>query len=257
MKRLVDHAEAAQPALEGIKTIVDGGGPMYVADIRRALAVMGPRFAQIYGQGETPMTITAASKAVVADSSHARYLERLASVGRAQRAVQVRVSDADGRALPAGEVGEVCVRGATVMQGYWNDPEASAKALRGGWLWTGDLGSFDDEGFLTLRDRSKDLIISGGSNIYPREVEEALLTHPGVAEVAVVGRPDAQWGECVVAFVVAHGATPGVEALDRHCVERIARFKRPKEYRFVAELPKNNYGKVLKTELRAQLEREG
>ena len=255
VKRLVDHAEAVHPALEGIKTIVYGGGPMYVADIRRALGVMGPRFAQIYGQGESPMTITAASKAVIADSSHPRHLERLASVGRAQRVVEVKVRDLEGRELPAGEVGEVCVRGATVMQGYWNDPKASARALRGGWLWTGDLASFDDEGFLTLRDRSKDLIISGGSNIYPREVEEALLSHPGVAEVSVVGRPDDEWGEAVVAFVVARGSAPDVEALDRHCLARIARFKRPKEYRFVDELPKNNYGKVLKTELRLRLER--
>ncbi len=255
VKRLVDHAEAAHPALDGIKTIVYGGGPMYVADIRRALAAMGPRFAQIYGQGESPMTITAASKAVVADASHPRYLERLASVGSPQRAVRVQVRDEQGIELAVGEVGEVCVRGATVMKGYWNDPGASARALRDGWLWTGDLASFDSEGFLTLRDRSKDLIISGGSNIYPREVEETLLTHPGVAEVAVVGRPDAQWGESVVAFVVARGAAPDAQALDAHCLERIARFKRPKEYRFVAELPKNNYGKVLKTELRSRLER--
>jgi long-chain acyl-CoA synthetase len=216
--------------------------------------VMGPCFAQIYGQGETPMTITAAPKEVIADASHPRYLEHLASVGRPQRLVEVQVNDDGGRALPAGEVGEVCVRGPTVMRGYWNDPEASAKALRSGWLWTGDLGEFDAEGFLTLRDRSKDLIISGGSNIYPREVEEVLLAHPGVAEVSVIGRADPEWGETVVAFVVARGAVPGADALDRHCLERIARFKRPKEYRFVTELPKNNYGKVLKTQLRSWLE---
>ena len=254
VKRLVDHAEATGCGSEGIKTIVYGGGPMYVADIRRALAVMGPRFAQIYGQGESPMTITAATKAVIADSSQPRYLERLASVGRAQRAVEVRVNDGDGRVLPAGEVGEVGVRGPTVMKGYWNDPDASGKALRGGWLWTGDLGNFDDEGFLTLRDRSKDLIISGGSNIYPREVEEVLLGHPAVAEVSVVGAPDPEWGEVVVAFVVARGAYPDVAELDRHCLAHIARFKRPKIYRFVEELPKNSYGKVLKTALREALQ---
>ncbi len=161
-----------------------------------------------------------------------------------------------GRDLPAGEVGEICVRGAAVMAGYWENPDATAKSLRDGWLWTGDLGAFDAEGFLTLKDRSKDLIISGGSNIYPREVEEALLTHPGVAEVSVIGRPDAEWGEAVVAFVVARGEEPAAAELDAHCLRSIARFKRPKEYRFVAELPKNNYGKVLKTELRARLARE-
>jgi len=154
-----------------------------------------------------------------------------------------------------GEVGEVCVRGAVVMSGYWGDPQASAKSLRDGWLWTGDLGALDEEGFLALKDRSKDLIISGGSNIYPREVEEALLTHPGVAEVSVVGRPDPEWGESVVAFVVAGEARPSPVELDAHCLATIARFKRPREYRFVDALPKNNYGKVLKTELRARLEK--
>jgi long-chain acyl-CoA synthetase len=250
VKRLVDHAEAAGPDLSGLKTIVYGGGPMYVADIRRALAVMGRRFVQIYGQGESPMTITALSRYHLSDATHPRYEQRIASVGVAQSAVEVKVRDQSGRALGAGEVGEVCVRGEVVMSGYWGDPEASARALREGWLWTGDIGVFDEDGFLTLKDRSRDLIISGGSNIYPREVEEALLLHPAVAEVAVVGRPDAEWGETVVAFIVAREAPPSSEDLDRVCLERIARFKRPKEYRFVAALPKNNYGKVLKTELR-------
>ena len=137
------------------------------------------------------------------------------------------------------------------MQGYWNNPPATREALRSGWLYTGDLGSLDARGYLTLRDRSKDVVISGGSNIYPREVEEALLTHPAVAEVCVVGQQDREWGEVVVAFVVAPAGVT-VEELDRHCLERIARFKRPKRYRFVDALPKNSYGKVLKRELRQQ-----
>jgi long-chain acyl-CoA synthetase len=140
------------------------------------------------------------------------------------------------------------------MAGYWNRPEANAETLRGGWLHTGDVGVLDAEGFLTLKDRSKDLIISGGANIYPREVEEVLLRHPGVAEVAVVGRPHPDWGEEVVAFVVARPGTAVEEAaLDRLCLEEIARFKRPKLYRFVAELPKNNYGKVVKSTLRQRI----
>ncbi|HOZ94898.1 MAG TPA: AMP-binding protein, partial [Ottowia sp.] len=164
------------------------------------------------------------------------------------------VSDAEGHDLPVGEVGEVLIRGDSVMAGYWGNPEATAAALRDGWLFTGDMGALDADGYLTLKDRSKDLIISGGSNIYPREVEEALLTAPGVAEVAVVGEPDPQWGENVVAFVVAQpGNEPSQETLDTHCLARIARFKRPKRYVFVPELPKNNYGKVLKTELRRWL----
>ena len=158
-----------------------------------------------------------------------------------------------GQPLPAGETGEVVVRGDTVMPGYWNNPNATAQTLRDGWLYTGDMGALDADGFLTLKDRSKDVIISGGSNIYPREVEEVLLLHPRVREVAVVGQRDAEWGEVVVAFLVAGegGAVPEAE-LDALCLEHIARFKRPKEYRWVAALPKNSYGKVMKTELRAK-----
>jgi long-chain acyl-CoA synthetase len=258
VKRLVDHAEAAgltpADAAAAFKTIVYGGAPMYLADIRRALQVMGPRFVQIYGQGETPMVATALSREHIADTAHPRHLERLGSVGVTQTPVLVRVADEAGRELPPGETGEVLVRGDTVMAGYWRNPEATAAALREGWLWTGDVGSLDADGFLTLKDRSKDLLISGGSNIYPREVEEVLLTAPGVAEAAVVGAPDPEWGEVVVAFVVVQeGASPTEASLDAHCLEHIARFKRPKRYVFVESLPKNNYGKVLKTELRARL----
>jgi fatty-acyl-CoA synthase len=136
-----------------------------------------------------------------------------------------------------------------VMSGYWNNPDATRKTLKNGWLHTGDMGSFDVRGYLTLRDRSKDVVISGGSNIYPREVEEVLLEHPGVSEAAVVGAPDPDWGEIVVAFIV--GAVDPAE-LDSHLLQRIARFKRPKRYEFIDELPKNSYGKVLKRELRAR-----
>ncbi|MDO9506554.1 MAG: AMP-binding protein [Hydrogenophaga sp.] len=258
VKRLVDHAEqqgiGPDASARAFKTIVYGGAPMYAADMARALRVMGPRFVQIYGQGETPMVGTALSRQQLADTSHPRWAERMASVGVAQTPVQVRVADAEGRSLPTGEVGEVLVKGDSVMAGYWNNPEASSAAVRDGWLFTGDVGCLDADGFLTLKDRSKDLIISGGSNIYPREVEEVLLTAPGVAEVAVVGVPDAEWGESVVAFVVmAPGLQTTTEALDQHCLAQMARFKRPKRYEIVTELPKNNYGKVLKTELRQRL----
>jgi long-chain acyl-CoA synthetase len=257
VKRLVDHARHAQPPLDGIKTIVYGGGPMYLADIQDALAVMGQRFAQIYGQGESPMTITALGKRHLADTSHPRYLQRISSVGVAQAVVEVRIADEADRPLPANEPGEVLVRGDAVMKGYWRNPEATAAALRNGWLHTGDVGALDEDGFLTLMDRSKDLIISGGSNIYPREVEEALLRHPGVHEVSVVGRPHPEWGEEVVAFVVRRaGAAASPEELDALCLDSIARFKRPRAYRFVERLPKNNYGKVLKTELREALRAE-
>ena len=258
VKRLVDYAEQAglapEDAAGSFKTIVYGGAPMYVADIERALRVMGPRFVQIYGQGETPMVATALSRRHLGDVAHPRYAERIASVGVAQTPVQVRIAGAQGQDLPPGEIGEVLVKGDSVMAGYWRNEQATAGALRDGWLYTGDVGCLDGDGFLTLKDRSKDLIISGGSNIYPREVEEALLTAPGVAEAAVVGAPDPEWGEVVVAFVVPRtGAEVTAGALDAHCLDRIARFKRPKRYVLLDQLPKNNYGKVLKTELRARL----
>ena len=140
------------------------------------------------------------------------------------------------------------------MHGYWRNDTATSDALRDGWLWTGDMGALDEDGFLTLKDRSKDVIISGGTNIYPREVEEALLTHPAVAEASVIGEPDPEWGENVVAVVVLEAdAGADATALDAHCQDRIARFKRPKRYLFVSALPKNAYGKVLKTELRRMI----
>lgn len=255
IKRLVDDPAIAGGDLTNLKTIIYGGAPMYLADLEAALAVFGSRLAQIYGQGETPMTITGLSKADHADHDHPRWRDRLQSVGTARTDVEVRIVDEADRELPVGEIGEIVVRGDVVMAGYWNQPEASAESLRGGWLHTGDVGSFDDDGYLTLRDRSKDLIISGGMNIYPREVEEALLLNPGVAAVSVVGRPDAEWGEAVVAFVVAAdaAASPTTGELDQTCLDHIARFKRPKEYRFVDSLPTNNYGKVLKRELRDRL----
>jgi long-chain acyl-CoA synthetase len=258
VRRLVDSPAAATADTRNLKTIVYGGAPMYVADCKRALAVLGNKLAQIYGQGESPMTITALNKARHAETGHPRYEHRLASVGTAHAVVEVAVADPDDRLLPSGEAGEVLVRGDSVMTGYWRDPEASARTLRGGWLHTGDVGVLDEDGFLTLKDRSKDLIISGGANIYPREVEEVLLREPGVAEVSVVGEPDPDWGENVVAFIVPVGDTAIEPAsLDALCLDHLARFKRPRRYVFIDSLPKNNYGKVLKTELRAQLTVKG
>ncbi|MFZ4719715.1 MAG: AMP-binding protein [Ilumatobacteraceae bacterium] len=258
VKRLAADPDTATADLSRLKTIIYGGAPMYLADLEEALGVFGPRLAQIYGQGETPMTITALSKAHHADTTHPRWRERMQSVGTTRTDVEVLVVDEDGNPLPVDEAGEVLVRGDVVMAGYWNQPEATAETLRGGWLHTGDVGSFDADGYLTLRDRSKDLIISGGMNIYPREVEEVLLHHPAVRAVSVVGRPDPEWGEAVIAFVVAAEgqAPPSAAELDRACLDQIARFKRPKEYRFVEALPTNNYGKVLKRELREQLRAE-
>ena len=249
VKRLLDHSRDEDTA--NLKTLIYGGGPMYAEDCRTGLERFGPKLSQLYGQGESPMTITALNAALHAASDHPRWLERLASVGVPQSVVEVRVADKDDRPLLPGELGEILVRGDSVMSGYWGDREATAETLRDGWLHTGDLGVFDEDGFLTLKDRSKDVIISGGANIYPREVEEVLLRHPLVAEVSVIGRSDREWGEAVVAFVVPQaGRTVEPAELDEFCLQHLARFKRPRDYRVTDKIPKNNYGKALKTALR-------
>jgi long-chain acyl-CoA synthetase len=250
VKRLTDGARALGRSGVGLRTIVYAGGPMYTADIIDAVDHFGPVFVQIYGQGECPMGITALPRACVADREHPNWRGRLGSVGRAQSAVEVWIGDTEGRPVADGVAGEIMVRGQTVMPGYWNNPGATEATLKDGWLMTGDVGMMDAEGFVTLQDRSKDVIITGGSNVYPREVEEVLLEHAGIIEASVIGRAHADWGEEVVAFIV--GQVPEAE-LDALCLSRIARFKRPKSYIRVESLPKNNYGKVLKTELRALL----
>jgi fatty-acyl-CoA synthase len=243
VQRLV-HTGRSCP--RNLKTVVYGGGPMYVDSLKKAMAAFGPIFVQLYGQGEAPMTITGLRRADHLDADDAI----LGSVGYARSGVDVAVLATDGTPAPIGDIGEIVCRGDVVMSGYWKNPDATTATLKDGWLHTGDMGSFDANGFLTLRDRSKDVVISGGSNIYPREVEEVLIEHPGVAEACVVGAPDEEWGEVVVAFIV--GSASAAE-LDAHLLERIARFKRPKRYEFIDEIPKNSYGKVLKRELRERL----
>ncbi|MDT5088989.1 MAG: fatty-acyl-CoA synthase [Mycobacterium sp.] len=237
--------ETGRPRPVQLRTIIYGGGPMYVDGIKKALAAFGPVFAQIYGQGESPMTITGLRRADHETADDAI----LGSVGYQRSGTEVAVLRDDGTSAPVGEIGEIVCRGDVVMAGYWGNPAATAETLRDGWLRTGDMGSFDTGGYLTLHDRSKDVVISGGSNIYPREVEEALLEHPEVSEACVVGAPDQEWGEIVVAFIVG---TADLADLDAHLLARIARFKRPKRYLVVDALPKNSYGKVLKKDLRQQ-----
>jgi long-chain acyl-CoA synthetase len=247
LKRLTLAAEAADADTANLRTFVYGGGPAYVEDLRAALATFGAKLVQIFGQGETPMTITALARDDHRD-------EVLHTCGIARTLVDVRVVDDDDREVPPGELGEIVTRSDCVMREYWANPQASAEALRGGWLHTGDLGSMDERGYLTLKDRAKDLVISGGSNIYPREIEEVILRHAQVLEVSVIGRPHPDWGEEPVAFVVPRpGLTVEAAELDRLCLDSIARYKRPRAYYFVDSLPKNNYGKVLKTALRERV----
>lgn len=249
--RLINTPNIREADLSNLKTVIYGGAPMYLEDVKRALDILGPKLVEIYGQGEAPMTITGLPKHIYTDTSHPRWEHRIGSTGFPRTDVEVRVVDDDGTPVPTGETGEVICRGDVVMVGYWNNPEATASSLRDRWLWTGDVGAFDEDGFLTLKDRSKDVIISGGTNIYPREVEEVLLRHPAVLECAVIGKPHKDWGEEVIAFLRLHpGQAVEDTELDALCLDNIARFKRPKAYHRLDDLPKNNYGKILKTELR-------
>ena len=255
VKRLIEHGSVSELRPEALRLISYGGAPMYVADLKRALDLLGNKLDAALWPGREPddhhpsQPRDARSTAAIR-AGNSGWPRR----GRPDSCVDVKVVDDEGGKLPVGEVGEIIVKGDTVMSGYWNNPEATARSLRDGWLWTGDVGAFDEEGLLTLKDRSKDMIISGGSNIYPREIEDVLNLHPAVAECSVVGRPHPEWGEEVVAFVVArHGAPLTPAELDQLCLDNIARFKRPKDYKFIEALPKNNYGKILKTELRKLL----
>jgi len=251
LRRLAAHPAARELDRERLGTILVGAAPVLPSDLRDGVDAFGPCLWNGYGQGESPCTITANGKAAIGAAVDAGDEDALRSVGVARVGMRVRVVDGDDRELGRGEVGEVVADGPTVMAGYLDLPEATAEALRGGWLHTGDVGSFDEHGRLTLVDRAKDVVITGGYNVYPREVEDVLHADPAVAEAAVVGLPDAEWGERVVAFVVpVSGAEVDEQELDRRCLEAIARHKRPKEYRIVEELPRNAAGKILKKQLR-------
>jgi acyl-CoA synthetase (AMP-forming)/AMP-acid ligase II len=246
VRLLLDIAASGGRDLRSLRSIVYGGGPMYAEDLRRAQATFGMILTQIYGLGESPMTVT-----YLPASMPAREAEELASVGTAHPNVELRLLDEMGVDVPTGTMGEVCVRSAVVMHGYWNDAEATGEVLKDGWLHTGDVGRLDEAGYLYLLDRKKDLIVSGGSNIYPREVEEVLVTYPGVASVAVIGVPDRHWGESVHAVVVPDpGVSLTAAELIAFCQARIASYKKPRTVEFVRELPVSGYGKVLKRELR-------
>jgi acyl-CoA synthetase (AMP-forming)/AMP-acid ligase II len=247
---LTDAAERAGITgvdLPSLQYVVYGGAPITPAATTRALARFGRIFVQLFGQGETPMTIS-----VLRREDHVPEL--LGSAGRARPGIEVRVAGPDGAALAPDEVGELVVRGPSVMTGYWNRPDATAEAIVDGWLHTGDLGRMSANGIVQLLDRAKDMIISGGSNVYAVEVEDVLATHESVADVAVVGVPDDLWGELVVAAVVpAAGHELEQDALDTLARSRLAGYKVPRRYVSLPALPRNAYGKVVKRELRSML----
>ncbi|WP_375002158.1 class I adenylate-forming enzyme family protein [Gordonia sp. PS3] len=249
LRRLTDEVRGGSaPAVPHLRSLVIGGAALYQEDLQDALDTFGPIITQMYGQGECPMTIAVMKPDEV---PHDSADPRRRSCGQPFTGVEVRVVNDDGADSPAGTTGEIQVRGDVVMAGYWSDPNATAAAISNGWLRTGDVGHFDENGFLYLTDRSKDVIISGGSNIYPREVEEVLLAHPAVHEAAVVGVPDPEWGENVCAFVVTGpGADVTEPQLIAHTRAHLASFKKPKSVTFLDELPKNANGKVVKRALR-------
>jgi fatty-acyl-CoA synthase len=247
---LLDHPGIAEADLSSIELIIYGASPMSPARLIEAMKRFGPVFMQLYAQSEAPNTVTVLHKA---DHDPERFPHRLASCGVPVVGNQVKLLDPDGREVPAGEVGEICVRGPLVMAGYWNKPEETARALRHGWLYTGDLARCDEDGFLYIVDRSKDMIISGGFNVYPREIEDVLTGHPAVAAAAVIGVPDEKWGEAVKAVVVLKaGASASAEALIALVRDRKGVVYAPKSVDFADSLPVTGLGKPDKKVLRAR-----
>lgn len=258
VQMLVRSEGFADRDLSTLRTLVYGGAPMHRAVLDEALAGLGPIFVQGFGQGEAAACCSVLSKADHLHEDDPVRIKRLSSVGREATGVILRIVDEDGNPQPVGTPGEITVRGDLVMRGYWNNEEATAATIRDGWLHTGDVGYLDSDGYLFLTDRVKDMIISGGSNIYPREIEEVLFKHPKIAEVSVIGVPDEKWGEAVMAVVVLREgeALSEAEVID-YTREHIASFKKPKQVAFVDALPKSGYGKVLKRELRQRFATAG
>jgi len=252
VQALLDAPGFGSHDLSSLRMLMYAAAPMPLPLLRRALAAFGPILVNGYGQTEINLPTLLHAWQHQPDGS-AEQRRRLASVGQPHPRCELRIVADDGRACAVAEPGEVLARSDTAMSGYWNNPEASAQTLRDGWVHTGDIGYLDDEGYLFLVDRKKDMIISGGENIYSREVEQALLEHPAVQDVAVIGVPDAYWGEAVQAVVVpAAGATVDEATLIAHARGLIAGYKCPKSVAFVEALPLLATGKVSKRELRAQ-----
>ncbi len=256
VKLLVEHPAADAFDHSSLRYVIYAGAPMYREDQKRALAKLGPVLVQYFGLGEVTGNITVLPPALhdPEDGPDAR----IGTCGFARTGMQLSIQDDQGRELPAGETGEICVIGPAVFAGYYDNPEANAKAFRDGWFRTGDLGHLDAQGFLYITGRASDMYISGGSNIYPREIEEKILTHPAIAEAAVVGVPDPLWGEVGIAVCVAR---PGPAVTEADLLEflgsRLARYKLPKRVLFWDALPKSGYGKVPKRLVRDELEARG
>jgi acyl-CoA synthetase (AMP-forming)/AMP-acid ligase II len=256
VKMLVEDPAVDRYDHRSLRYLIYAGAPMYRADQKRALQKLGPVLVQYFGLGEVTGCITVLPRSMhSADDDDPNA--HIGSCGRPRTGMEVAVLDAQGQPVPTGSVGEICCRGPAVFAGYYNNEEATAKALRGGWFHTGDLGRLDERGLLTITGRESDMYISGGSNVYPREVEEVLLTHPGVAEVAVLGVPDEKWGEVGVAVVVASQPGLTAEALLAHLDGRCAKYRWPRRFYFWDALPKSGYGKITKKDIRERLQAMG
>jgi len=248
IQMVLDHPDCETADFSGLRYLCYGASPIPIDLLKRAVERFRCRFVQMYGLTET----TGAVAFLPAEDHDDDAGERMRSAGRAVAGVEIEIFDAEGAMVPRGQVGEICVRTPTVMCGYWKQPEETEKIIgRDGWLRTGDAGYMDRDGYVYVCDRVKDMIVSGGANIYPAEVEEALFSHPDVREVAVIGVPDAKWGEAVKALVVpAAGSAPTVESMLSAARELIAGYKLPKSIEFVESLPRTASGKLLKREIR-------
>ncbi len=256
LKMLAEHPAADLHDHSSLRSIIYAGAPMYREDQKFALRKFGPVLVQYFGLGEVTGNITVLPAALHDEADGANT--RLGTCGFERTGMQVSIQNESGEELPPDTTGEICVIGPAVFAGYYNNPEANAKAFRKGWFRTGDLGHMDAQGFVFITGRASDMYISGGSNIYPREIEEKLLTHPAIAEVAVLGVPDAKWGEIGIAVCVRRAGAQASEAdLAAFLEGRMARYKLPKRYLFWDALPKSGYGKVPKRLIREKIEAEG
>lgn len=253
LRRLVDHPERASRDCSSLRSVRYGAAPIDSALLADAMAAFPEAgFYHLYGQTENSPMISILPPA---DHTTDPGVQRMRSAGRPVVGSEVRIVDANGMEMPCGETGEIAVRGISMMDGYWNKPEETAKAIVDGWLRTGDSGRFDEDGYLYILDRMKDMIISGGENIYSTEVENALSTFPGVVMCAVIGKPDPEWGETVHAVIQTEGGVGLDEgALIAHCGRQIAGFKRPRSFDFVEAMPLSPAGKILKRDLREALD---
>jgi fatty-acyl-CoA synthase len=247
---LLDHLRGkGADGLESLRTVIYGGAPISSARMIEALDLFGPIFMQLYGQIEAPNAVTMLCK----EDHHPSRPDRLASCGLPLAGVDVELHTDDGREAAPGEVGEICVRGPLVMDGYWKKPELTAETLRDGWLHTGDMARRDDDGYITIVDRRKDMIITGGFNVFAAEVENVLTSHPAVLYAAVIGVPDKKWGEAVMAFVVPKApCAVASEDLKRYVHERKGPVQTPKTIEMLSEIPLTPLGKPDKKVLRAR-----